>query len=126
MSSIYQKWLNAKAAEKKAIEERRMLEDVIVAQFNIDATQEKSNTVKQGGYKINITTRLSQKIDSELLQEIAAEHGTSEHLSSLFSWTPKLVKKEWNATNESITAPLLKAFTTKAARPTFKITKEDN
>lgn len=124
MSSIYQQWLDAKTAEKKAVEERRMLEDVLIAQFNINAAQDKANTVKQGGYKINITTRLTQKIDSDLLQEIAAEHGTSEHLSSLFNWTPKLVKKEWNATDESITAPLLKAFTTKAARPTFKITKE--
>lgn len=126
MPNIYQAWLNAKAAEAAAIKERRMIEDVLVSQFNIDAAQDKSNTVKQDGYKINITTRLTQKIDSDLLQEIAAEHGTSEHLSSLFSWTPKLVKKEWNATDESITAPLLKAFTTKPGRPTFKITKEDN
>jgi hypothetical protein len=57
----------------------------------------------------------------EELQQLAAEHGLSDHLSSLFKWTPSIVSDQWESADPSITTPLLDAITTTANRPTFKI-----
>lgn len=126
MNSIYQDWLEAKADEAAAVAKRRQIEDVLTGMFDIDPTGEKSQTLKADGYKVNVITRLSQSIDADLLQEIAAENGVSDHLPHLFNWKPSINKTMWKQTDESITRPLLGAITTKPGRPTYKITKEDN
>jgi len=65
---------------------------------------------------------LNRKIDSGKLQDLAAEHGLSDHLSTLFRWKPELDMKSWRNADESITKPLLDAITTTPSRPSFAIT----
>ena len=64
---------------------------------------------------------MNRKVDVDLLQEIAAEHGLEDHLGSLFRWKPELNVKAWQQADDSITLPLSGAITTKPGRPSFSI-----
>ena len=115
-------WLLAKEEETLAVARRRRLEDEIhkllaSASGNGDA----SGTQTTARHKIRVTERLNRRIDADLLQEIAAEHGVTEHLGSLFRWKPELNVKAWSQADASITLPLSGAITTKPGRPSFSI-----
>lgn len=118
-------WMQAKEDEKTAIENRRAYEDKLLSLIGVAENFEGTeNAEAPGGYKIKVTGRMSRKIDSDKLQELAAEHGLSEHLSSLFRWKPDIDAKAWKAADESITRPLMGAITTTPSRASFTITKE--
>jgi hypothetical protein len=124
MTSLYQRWLDAKKLEATAVAERRQLEDQMAEEFAIP--KDLDGTVKHeiDGYKIKMEGRINKKIDADKLQVLAAEAGLSEHLSSLFRWKPEINAKAWNAANDAVTGPLLGAITSTPGRPTFTITKE--
>ena len=67
---------------------------------------------------------MNRKVDSDKLQELAAENGLTEHLSTLFRWKPDIDAKAWKAADESITRPLMGAITTTPSRASFVIIKE--
>jgi len=120
--SLYQAWLNAKQTEETAVKVRRDLEDQMVKEFDVAANMEGTkNFPTPDGYLVKIVGRMTRKVNAERLQELAAEHGLSDHLASLFKWTPTIVSDQWESADPSITEPLLDAITTTAGRPTFKI-----
>jgi hypothetical protein len=123
--NLYDQWIAAKAAEAEAVETRRRIEDQLTAMLDLASDAEGTTTAKRDGYVIKATCRLTRKVDSDALQAIAAEHGLSEHLSSLFRWKPELSMKEWKAAAPNITGPLSGAITTTAGRPSYTITKEE-
>lgn len=122
--SIYQEWIKAKAAETEAIQLRRELEDEMLLSLGVEGGREGSKTFKPEGFKVKVTQRMNRSVDGDLLQEIAAEHGLSEHLGALFRWKPDINAKAWKDADESITAPLLAAITTRPGRPSFSIEPE--
>jgi hypothetical protein len=122
--NIFEAWMAAKEAEREAVEERRTLEDELVRQLRID-DKEGSKTIKEDGFIIKVTNRYNRRIDADLLQDIAAEHGLSDHLGSLFRWKPDIDSRAWKAADESITNPLAQAITTTPGRPSFNITKKE-
>jgi hypothetical protein len=124
MSTLYQRWLDAKKLEGVAIKERRELEDLMVKEFAIPKDLNTTINREAEGYKVKIEGRINQKIDADKLQMLAAEAGLSEHLSSLFRWKPEINAKVWNAAADTVTLPLLGAITSTAGRPTFTITQE--
>jgi hypothetical protein len=118
-------WLTAKEAEKLATERRRELENHLLNLIGIPNDLEGTENVEtDAGFKIKITGRMSRKVDSDRLQEIASEEGTTEHLSTLFRWKPELNMTAWEGADKSITEPLLGGITTKPGRASFSITKE--
>jgi len=118
-------WLQAKADEAAAIARRRECEDRMIAAMELDATKDGTVTVKPAdGYVVKIVQRIDRKVDGEKVQELAAEFGLTEHLSSLFRWKPEINMAAWKAADESITKPLAAAITAKPGRPSFTITKE--
>lgn len=119
--NLYQQWLDAKQCERDAVDRRRAIEDQLADAMQITEGGEGITSLSEAGYKIKVTQRLSRKVNSNTLQEIAAENGLSEHLGSLFRWTPAINAKAWNDADQSITAPLLDAITTTAGRPSFSI-----
>jgi hypothetical protein len=121
-ASIYQQWLDAKAVETAAIKDRRDLEDEMVKAFGVAETLEGTLNFDEDTYKIKIEGRINRKINSEKLQELAAEHGLTEHLASLFRWRPEINAYAWRAAKPEITTPLLDAITATPGRPTFSIT----
>jgi len=122
--TLYQQWLDAKETERQATNARRKIEDGIRILLDVPADLESTSTFEKDGYVIKIAGRIDLKVDSEKLQELAAESGLLDHLSSLFRWKPEINSAAWKAADESITKPLLGAITSKPGRPSFTITKE--
>ena len=120
---LFEQWLEAKEAERMAVERRREIEDRLIASLAIKES-EGSTTIKTGGYKVKVTQRFNRSIDSDMLQEIAAEHGITHHLGDLFRWKPDINAKAWKDADPSITGPLEQAITTKPGRPSFSIERE--
>ena len=124
MSTLYQRWLDAKKLEATAVAERRELEDQMVAEFSIPKDLDGTLKREVDGYTIKMEGRINKKIDADKLQMLAAEAGLSEHLSSLFRWKPEINAKAWGAAADAVTQPLLGAITSTPGRPTFTITKD--
>ena len=120
--TLYDRWLDAKEAERQAIEARRVIEDELIESFNVDDTADGSKTYKPEGYKVKVTTRLNRRVDAEKLMDLAAEAGIgNDHLQSLFRWKPEINLREWQNAAPEITGPLTEAITTKPGRPSFSI-----
>jgi len=125
IDDLAQNWLDAKSAEQTATERRRELEDKLLSAVGVAENMEGTENVEtDGGYKIKITGRMSRKVDADRIQDIAAEEGLTEHLSSLFRWKPELNMAAWKNADKSITDPLLGGITTKPGRASFQITQE--
>lgn len=122
--TLYQQWIDAKDAEKTAIEWRREIEDQLVADLGIAKTLDGTKNIEVEGYKVKIVGRLDRKVNSDKLQDLAAEYGLTEHLSSLFRWKPEINASAWKSADPRITEPLLDAITSTNGRPSFTITKE--
>jgi len=114
-------WIIAKEAEKAAQEERRLIEDRMLSLIGLPEAFEGTENAEADRYKIKLVGRLNHKIDADRLQEIAAEHGLTDHLGSLFRWKPEINARVWKAADESITNTLLEAITTTPGRPSFSI-----
>ena len=122
--TLYQQWLDAKADEKEAMEWRRSIEDKLVLSLGIPKTLDGTQNVDIEGYKVKIVGRLDRKVNSDKLQDLAAEYGLTEHLSSLFRWKPEINASAWKSADPRITEPLLDAITTSSGRPSFTIIKD--
>ena len=119
-------WRFAKAAERKAVERRRELEDHMIVLLgiceNLDGT---ANSQTDGGHKIKITGRMNRKVDSGLAQEIASEHGLEDWLMRLFRWKAEINLKLFMTADTSVTNPFLSAITTAPGRASFAIDKDE-
>lgn len=124
LQSLSDQWLEAKAHEARVVAHRRQIEDRLKSLIGVAETLEGTETAKPDGYVIKVTGRIDRKVDADKLQELAAENGLSEHLTSLFRWKPELNMAVWKATDTKITGPLTGAITAKPGRPSFSITKE--
>jgi len=123
--TIYQDWIEAKAAEAMAIKQRRAIEDIMVKSFEVAEDFEGTKNIEAETFKIKIEGRINRKVNADKLQEIAAEHGLTDHLSSLFRWKPEIAMTAWKAADKAITTPLLDAITATPGRPSFTITAKD-
>lgn len=125
LNQLSELWIKAKEQERMAIEARRIYEDRMLSLIgvaeNLDGTE---NAKTDDGYSIKIVGRMNRKVDSDKLQDLAAESGLSDHLSSLFRWKPEINSAVWKAADSSITTPLLGAIITTPGRPSFTIIKE--
>jgi len=124
INDFAQIWMQAKEAERIAIETRRKAEDDFIAMLKLNINQDKIENVTDGVHKIKITTRLTRKVDSDLVQEIAQEYGLTEYLHTLFRWKPEIDLKAWKSVDEVVQNKLAPAITVSAGRPSFNIIKE--
>lgn len=125
LTELAYKWQIAKRDEANAIMRRRALEDSMLSLIGIAENAEgTTNAEAPGGYKIKVSARIDRKVDADLVQELAAQHGLTEHLSSLFRWKPELNKAQWDHCAQNIRDALAGAITAKPGRPSFTITKE--
>jgi hypothetical protein len=123
--SIYAQWLEAKERERVAVADRRGFEDLMVKEFAIPENLDGTKTFTFDNLEIKIEGRITKKVDSDKLQDLAAEHGLTNHLQTLFRWKPEIAAAAWNKADLSITTPLLDAITSTSGRPTFKITVKE-
>ena len=115
-------WMEAKEQERMAVERRRVLEDHLALVMQLAPDLDTTVTRKDGAYVIKAVGRLNRKVDSEKLQELAAEAGLTDHLSTLFRWKPEIEMKAWKACDPSITSALADAITVSPGRPSITIT----
>jgi len=120
LESLQLNWAIAKATEQSAQEERRKIEDQIIAFLGVPADLD--GTVTHGVLKV--TGRIDRKVDGDKLQQLALDAGLTDHLSALFRWKPEINRKAWDAADISITGPLLGAITSKPGRPSFALTEK--
>lgn len=125
VSELAKTWLLLKEQERVATESRREIEDVIMKTLNVSESLDGTeNFTIDNAVKIKIVGRMNRKIDTDKLQQLAAENGLSEHLTSLFRWKAEINSTAWKASNDAITKPLMEAITTAPGRPSFSITEE--
>lgn len=124
--SLYQEWLDAKAAEKEAQDKRRKIEDALIESLGVSLDSEGSQKFESDGYIVKTVCRMNRRIDADALQEIAAENGLSNHLGSLFRWKPEINMTAWKNAAPEITTPLMEAITAKPGRPSFTIEEQNN
>lgn len=122
LTNLADQWLRAKNEEAEAVNRRREIEDQLRSLIGIPESLEGTETVKPDGYVIKVTGRINRKVNADKLQELAAESGLTEHLSSLFRWKPEINMTLWKAADPAITTPLLGAITSEPGRPSFAIT----
>ena len=125
INQLIEVWNTSKATEKAAVETRRACEDEIVKFYKINPQSEGTQNFEVDGYKVKIVNRLSQKIDSDKVQEIAAENGFENYLSSLFRWKPEVVAAAWKSAPEDVRNKLSFAITSTPNRPSFSIDKKE-
>jgi hypothetical protein len=121
MEQMAAEWLEAKEAERVAVEKRRDLEDSMRKVASIRDDTEGTETLTLEGFRVKVVGRIDRKVDADKVQELAAEHGLTDHLSTLFRWKPEINMAIWKASDERITRPLAGAITAKPGRPSFTI-----
>lgn len=125
LSDLARQWLKAKTAEGAATTARRALEDQMRSLIGVADNLEGVEKATPDGFEIKVTGRITRKIDADKLQELAAEAGLSDHLSSLFRWKPEINLSVWKATDKAITTPLAPAITAEPGRLSFSITAKE-
>lgn len=126
LGALSELWLEAKEAERQAVEDRRRIEDRIKSLAGVSEHLEGTETLAPPGYAIKIVGRIERKVDADRLQELAAEHGLSGHLPALFRWKAEVNAAAWKSVSPEITAPLCDAITAKPGRPSFSIARKEN
>jgi hypothetical protein len=121
MEQMAAEWLEAKEAERVAVEKRRDLEDSMRKVASIRDDTEGTETLALEGFRVKVVGRIDRKVDADKVQELAAEAGLTDHLSTLFRWKPEINMAIWKAADERITRPLSGAITAKPGRPSFTI-----
>ena len=113
--TLYLSWLEAKNIEAVARQRRVEIEEEIYKA--LDGKSVKNDD----GFKITISQSVSRKIDAEKAREVAAELGNEKLLGTIFSWEPKLIKKEYDALDKTMKDKFALAITEKMNKPTFKV-----
>lgn len=121
---LLEEWVRAKALERVCVEKRREAEDMIVKWREIVVDRDFVQRESYENYDLKITGRISRKVDSAKLQDIASEQGLTSHLNTLFRWKPDINMAIWKATDKKITDLLAGAITSTPGRPSFQITKK--
>ena len=81
LKTLSAEWLVSKYAEEKATTDRRKIEDQMVKLLAIPPDFESTETAEPEGFVVKVSGRIDRKVDSEKLQELAAEAGLSDHLA---------------------------------------------
>ena len=125
INNLARLWAIYKEEEVKAIKNRREIEDELSKLLEINLNQECTTSFDTDKFEIKVQTRMTRKVDADKLQEIAAEHDLSKHLSTLFRWKADIDMKSWKASEPEVTTLFSQAVTTTAGRPSYSITKEE-
>lgn len=125
LEQLVETWTQCKKAEQMSIETRRKIEDRITEFLELDPKTEGTVNLDVSGYKMRIALRRIRKVDTDLVQEVAAEHGLENLLTSLFRWKAEVDTKSWRAAPQEVQNAFSKAITTTAGRPSYSISIEE-
>jgi hypothetical protein len=114
-------WLETKQTERYAVDYRRQIEDELVRRFEIASDLDGTERRELERHALKIVGRIERKVDAEMAQELAAEHGVIDYLPRLFRWRPEIIMRAWGVAPDTVTNALARAITAKPGRPSFSI-----
>ena len=118
-------WIEAKAAEREAVERRRTIEDHIGSLLGVSESLEGTETTEtDGGHRIKLTGRMSRKVDWHTVEDIAAEYGLGDQLDNLFRAKFEVNASGWKAAPDNVRRVFSKSITTTPSRVSFTVEKE--
>ena len=125
-AGLYSFWLDLKRQEEEAALKRRMVEMRLTE--HLPEQWEGSKTETDGDFKVTVVRRFTRKVDSDMLQDAARQHGMEEYLPELFRWKPEIDAKRWKNAPENVTSALSCAIVTTPGKASVKIEniKEEN
>ena len=121
IETVATEWMEAKEAERQAVERRRKAEDELKRMLKITEQDEGTVSQKTSHYSIKAVCRMNRKIDSEKLLAIAGQCGYADQLASLFRWKPEVIQSAWKEADPKMTNALSAAITVEPGRPSFSI-----
>ena len=124
LQKLSAEWIEAKNAEKDAVDRRRLIEDEICRILEVQEADERTRRLEAEIFTIKITCRINRKVDGDLAQEIAAENGMEDYLPMLFRWKPELNMTAWESVGDNVKQVFSRAITATPGRPSFSITKD--
>ena len=125
LESLCAEWLAAKEMERRAVEARRAIEDRLTLEIGVNHAFEGTKNAEFGEYEVKAVSRLTRKVNGEMVAQIASELGLEEHAKALFRFKPELNLSAWKSADKSITDPFMDAVTTQPGRPSFTISKKE-
>jgi hypothetical protein len=111
-------WLAAKQQEHAAAEERRLIEEAMLAHL----PNKREGIVTDKDHGITVTFKLNRKVDTEALQ--AKWHQLTENAQRAFRWKAEVDMRQLKAISdldEAASAYISQFITTSPAKPAFSI-----
>ena len=121
LEELSQAWLRAKADEEEAKAARVAVEEKIEEALQIPKNFEGSKTHEIENFKLRVSRKNSQKIDSKKLVEIATQKKLEPLLQKLFRWKPEIKKKDWDRAKTEVKLAFSEAITTTPGKVSIKV-----
>jgi len=125
LEELSQAWLKAKAAEEEAKAARVAVEEKIEETLQIPKNFEGSKTHEIENFKLRISRKNSQKVDSKKLVEIATQKKLEPFLQKLFRWKPEIKKKDWDRAKAAVRLAFSEAITTTPGKVSIKVEENE-
>lgn len=123
LAQVLPTWMQAKEDERKAIEHRRSLDQLI--QTLLPKKDEGSVSATEGDYKVSVTYKMTRTIDTPALQ--ADWYKVPERVHGAFKWKADISTSALRTLSAEDAALVSEYITTKPASPSVSvelITKE--
>jgi hypothetical protein len=125
LEELSQAWLKAKAAEEEAKAARVAVEEKIEEALQIPESFEGSKTHEIENFKLRVSRKNSQKIDSKKLVEIATQKKLEPLLQELFRWKPEIKKKDWDRAKAEVRLAFSEAITTTPGKVSIRVEENE-
>lgn len=125
LEELSQAWLKAKADEEEARAARVAVEEKIEEALQIPESFEGSKTHETKNFKLRISRKNSQKVDSKKLVEIATQKKLEPFLQKLFRWKPEIKKKDWDRAKAEVRLAFSEAITTTPGKVSIRVEENE-
>ena len=117
LAQVIPTWMQAKEDERKAIEHRRQLDELIKSL--LPTKEEGSVTATEGYYKVSVSYKLDRKLDTAALQLDWAK--LPAKAAEAIKWKADLSMSVFRTLSDTDKAALSGYVTTKPATPTVSV-----
>lgn len=117
LAQVIPTWMQAKEDERKAIEHRRQLDELIKSL--LPTKEEGSVTATEGHYKVSVSYKLSRSVDTERLQ--SDWMSIPPQVQAAIKWKADLFTSVFRTLSDTDKAALSGYVTTKPATPTVSV-----
>ena len=121
LENMLNQWDYVKKSEAMIKARRQELEDEISLLLELPDDLDGTENYQVGNFKVKVTGRLNQKVDIDMISNIAEEENLIQQLNNLFRFKAEINKTSWKMAAAEITGKFLPAITTTPGRPTYSV-----